>query len=560
MKKLQSKLSSFLATNGPIINLFGCIQTQTPSMTLAAEFKRASPSKGLINPDVSAGAQATQYYIAGASVISVLTEERWFKGSLEDLTEARIQTQQTSTNATQARPVILRKDFIISKYQILEAASAGADTILLIVAVTPKSLLKELIVYSRELGMEPLVEVHAPEELNVAIESGAKVIGVNNRNLHTFQMDLATTDRTAAQMDALELAFHHDVDDTSTKIREYALCALSGMSTAQDVHRYRKLGVGMVLIGESLMRAPDPKIAISALCLHPDEYEAHQTNGIGVGGAYVGGTNIVKICGVTNPEDASIACRAGANLIGVIFAERSKRKVDVNQAKEVVNVVRAFGERNSRADLILPKMHEKSAVNSTPVSMLVQKANLLQQIATSRNPLVVGVFQNQSSEFIEKMVSETGIDIVQLHGSEGMDAAAPERCGGIPALRVVDIPLSDDSNSNKEDVVSQIIQGLTSDPLAILLDTTMKGGVAGGGTGKTFDWKIAESIQNRGLPVIIAGGLKPDNIGEAVSSVRPWGVDVSSGTEQRPGKKDPEKVKSFVTNARIASEEAAKGF
>jgi len=522
-------------------------------MTLAAEFKRASPSKGDINPDVSAGAQAKQYYSAGASVISILTEERGFKGSLKDLTEARLETQHhanalaDSDSSSSPRPVILRKDFIISKFQILEAAASGADTVLLIVAVTPASLLTNLILYCRSFGMEPLVEVHAPEELDVAIKSGAKVIGVNNRNLHTFKMDLATTDRTVSQMDGLGLNFHH------TKKGDYALCALSGMSNAQDVHRYRKLGVGMVLIGESLMRAPDPKLAITALCLHPDEYEKLNQNSSG-GGAYVGGTKMVKVCGITNAEDALVACRSGANLIGIIFAERSKRKVTVEQAKEVVDAVRKFGERESRAKFDFLEETKTDA----PVPALVRKAQVLQQIATPRHPLVVGVFQNQSSEFISQMVNEAGIDLVQLHGSEGMAAAAMEKCGGVPALRVVDIPVS--TSGEKNDVIKEILEGLTNDPTAILLDTTMKGGAAGGGTGKTFDWSIAESIQNRGMPVIIAGGLKPENITKAVTDIRPWGVDVSSGVEENPGKKDHDKVKGFVVGARTASEEASKGF
>lgn len=554
MDELQTAFDAFVKSNGPIINLLDRIQSQSPAMTLAAEFKRASPSKGVINPDVSAGEQAVQYFTAGASVISILTEERWFKGSLQDLTEARMDTQRHATETTSSsstRPVILRKDFVISKFQILEAASTGADTILLIVAVTPATLLKELIDYSRSLGMEPLVEVHAPEELDVAITTGAKVIGVNNRNLHTFQMDLATTDRTAAQLEGLGLAFHHDKSKQGE--REYALCALSGMSTAEDVHRYRQLGVGMVLIGESLMRAADPKAAIAALCLHPEEYEK-QSNSMSAGGAYVGGNKIVKVCGVTNPDDALVACRAGANLIGVIFAEKSKRKVDANQAKQVVDAVRKFGERSARVEFTLPEAKGEEGA----VSALVRKAQVLQQTATSRRPLVVGVFQNQSSEFIAEMVNEAGIDLVQLHGKEGMSAAAPEKCGGVPALRVVDIPAS--TTEKKDDVISEILGGLTSDPLAVLLDTTMKGGAEGGGTGVTFDWSIAESIQNRGLPVIIAGGLKPENIGDAVGGVRPWGVDVSSGVEQSPGKKDWDKVKKFVSGARIASEEAAKGF
>jgi len=124
-----------------------------------------------------------------------------------------------------------------------------------------------LIDHARSLGMEPLVEVHADSELEVAIQAGAKVIGVNNRNLHTFQMDLHTTEHVAELLTAQGCNFDH-----SDPNAEYTICSLSGMSTAFDVNRYRKINVGMCLIGESLMRAADPSGAIQSLCLDPDDF------------------------------------------------------------------------------------------------------------------------------------------------------------------------------------------------------------------------------------------------------------------------------------------------
>ena len=160
-------------------------------MALAAEFKRASPSKGDIAPNLDAGEQASKYSKAGANIISVLTDQRWFRGTLDDMKSARLQTNQQ----VPSRPAILRKDFVVNRYMIAEAAAGGADTVLLIVAVLPRKLLQDLIEYCRSLGMEPLVEVHAAAEVDVAIDAGAKVIGVNNRNLHTFQMDMANTEK-----------------------------------------------------------------------------------------------------------------------------------------------------------------------------------------------------------------------------------------------------------------------------------------------------------------------------------------------------------------------------
>ena len=585
IQTLIEQADTFHKTHGPIIPLQQIIQSKSPCMTLAAEFKRASPSKGDIASHLNAGEQACVYFGAGASVISVLTEERWFKGSLGDLTEVRLATaaQLGMNNSSDGssngdddesslfyrRPAILRKDFVVTKYQIAEAAASGADTILLIVATTPSHILKELIDYARSIGMEPLVEVHALIELDVALAAGAKVIGVNNRNLHTFQMDLVQTEKVAEALQQRGLTFHHDEcsnsgGDGTNNMPQLSVCALSGMSSAHDVNRYRKVGVGMCLIGESLMRATDAAVAIRGLCLDPKDYAASQSVS---GGAYTGGTKMIKICGLTDPKDALVACRAGANLLGVIFATKSKRKVSVEQARDIVDAVRKFGERSDRVQVVAVD-DNNDAAGDNPLASLVAKSRALELAA--RRPLVVGVFQNQSFDFIKEMVDKCGLDLVQLHGSEGMEAANSSNFG-VPALRVVDIELGSDgggggSGEEKKDrtsmeIAASILDKVTSDPIAILLDTSIKGDKhGGGGTGKTFDWTIAESIQNMGLPVIIAGGLTPDNIGEAVGSVRPWGIDVAGGVEAGPGVKDVDKLQKFIGGAKKAAVEASKGF
>jgi anthranilate synthase/indole-3-glycerol phosphate synthase/phosphoribosylanthranilate isomerase len=173
--------------------------------------------------------------MVGASVISVLTEPEWFKGSIEDLRSVR-QALEGMPN----RPAILRKEFIFDEYQILEARLAGADTVLLIVKMLDKALLQRLYSYSQSLGMEPLVEVNNVEEMEVAVKLGATVIGVNNRNLTNFEVDLDTTSRLM-----------------SIVPKETTMCALSGISGPKDVEPYLKNGVGAVLVGEALMRAPN---------------------------------------------------------------------------------------------------------------------------------------------------------------------------------------------------------------------------------------------------------------------------------------------------------------
>ena len=554
MKDLEQQAHAFAQQHGPMLDLQAVIhqQASTDTMALAAEFKRASPSKGLMaaNANITAADQTSMYAQAGANIISILTEPRWFLGGLDDLTEARIATTQATSalNNDQPRPAILCKEFVVNEYMIAQAAAAGADTVLLIVAVLPQHILANLIAYARHLGMEPLVEVHALPELDVALAAGARVIGVNNRNLHTFQMDLTNSERIADEMTRRGLSFRHAGD-------EYSLCALSGMSSAVDVHRYRQAGLQMCLIGESLMRSSNPLQAIQGLCLNKNDYENSQRNNVQtIGGAYTQGCQLIKVCGITNPEDALVACQAGVNLIGVIFAEKSKRRVTAEQAHAVVSAVRDFGERQERASW------PAASSDASALTHLVSSAQQLVQTATTRRPLVVGVFQNQDPAFIAQMVQDCGLDLVQLHGKEGFAAASPEQCGGVPAIRVVDITVDPETGKAADNAVEQILESLTNDPAAILLDTAIMGQSEGGGTSTTFDWGIAQAVQNAGLPVLVAGGLTSGNVGECISQTRPFGVDVSSGVEASPGKKNHDEVQAFVKTARQAAIEASQGF
>ena len=557
--ELERQAAEFRQLHGPTLDLRRVIQSQAPRMALAAEFKRASPSKGDIAVYLNAGEQAVKYSQAGASVISCLTEQRWFKGSLRDMTEVRLATAAAAAAASGQRPAVLRKEFVTTEYAVVEAAAGGADSVLLIVAVLPESLLRRLIDCSRRLGMEPLVEVHADAELDVALAAGARVIGVNNRNLHTFQVDLSTSERVADRLAAQGVSFRHG--ECSDDENSVALCALSGMSTCHDVDRFRRAGLGMCLIGEALMRSSDPRAAIEGLRLDPDDYACQQqqqrTGGPsrGAGGAYTGGTRVVKVCGITSVEDALAACRAGAHLIGVIFAERSKRRVGTERASAVAAAVRQFGERGARTEFPRPSAEEEDA----PLPHLTRSAQVLAQ-ATKQRPAVVGVFQNQSADFIRRTVEECGLDLVQLHGHEGMEAANRDVLG-VPAIRVVDIAVDPETGETVADAVERLLDSVTNDPAAILLDTSIKGGAAGGGgTGVAFDWAIAERLQAAGLPVIVAGGLNPENVKDCVGRIGPFGVDVSSGVEKEPGLKDHGRVQEFVQGARDAAVEASKGF
>ncbi|KAJ1960272.1 anthranilate synthase / indole-3-glycerol phosphate synthase [Dipsacomyces acuminosporus] len=212
-------------------------------LAVLAEIKRASPSKGDISPDAVAAQHATEYANAGAAAISVLTEPTWFKGSIDDLRDVRQVLQDNSK-----RPAILRKEFIFEKYQIAEARLAGADSVLLIVKMLSKAQLRGLLEYSRSLKMEPLVEVNDQEEMQIALGAGALVIGVNNRNLRTFDVDINTT------------------RDLSGAVPEHAiLIALSGILKPEDASIYKGSGVQAVLVGEALMRAEDKATFVCGL-------------------------------------------------------------------------------------------------------------------------------------------------------------------------------------------------------------------------------------------------------------------------------------------------------
>ncbi|WP_067935826.1 indole-3-glycerol phosphate synthase TrpC [Alicyclobacillus kakegawensis] len=197
------------------------------SLAVIAEVKQASPSKGKIAVDFNPVATANLYEQAGAAAVSVLTDERYFQGSIADLRRVH----------DAVRLPVLRKDFIIDETQIEQARAAGADAVLLIVAALTADRLLELSQYAKDLGLDVLIEVHTDEELPVALAAGPSVLGINNRNLHTFVVDLNTTLRLAQAVPP-----------------EIPTISESGVSCREDAERLAASGVCGVLVGESLMR------------------------------------------------------------------------------------------------------------------------------------------------------------------------------------------------------------------------------------------------------------------------------------------------------------------
>lgn len=223
-------------------SLAQALSGQGDSLSLIAEVKRASPSAGVIATRFDPVAIARTYEAAGANAISVLTDERYFEGQLADLTRVR---------KAVSLPV-LRKDFIIDPVQIYEAAVAGADAILLIVAALEQSRFEELYEIAQIHQLEVLVEVHDLAELERALDAGAQIVGVNNRNLKTFEVDLSTTKTLAEEFPP-----------------ERILVSESGIKTREDARNVRSWGADAILVGESLMRAADVIAQARALRLLP---------------------------------------------------------------------------------------------------------------------------------------------------------------------------------------------------------------------------------------------------------------------------------------------------
>ncbi|KAL1855234.1 hypothetical protein VTK73DRAFT_8621 [Phialemonium thermophilum] len=465
---------------------------QSPfDVALLAEIKRASPSKGVFALDIDAPTQARKYALAGASVISVLTEPEWFKGSIEDLRAVR-----QVLHAMPNRPAILRKEFIFEEYQILEARLAGADTVLLIVKMLDEDLLKRLYQYSLSLGMEPLVEVQNAEEMTIATRLGAKVIGVNNRNLENFEVDIGTTGRLRSMVP-----------------KETILLALSGINKHQDILDCKKDGVNGVLVGEAIMRASDTTGFIHELF----------TGAASAGKAATPNPLLVKICGTRTVEAAVEAAKSGADLIGMILVPGSKRTVSHDTALAISKAV-----------------HEHAAAKpahrglDSPDKGATDFFTLSARALVRRRPLLVGVFQNQPLEEILEKQQAYGLDVVQLHGDEPVEWAA-----------LIPVPVIRKFKPGQPGLGSRGYHALP------LLDS-------GSGSGKLLSLpSVAAALeQDEDLQVLLAGGLDPTNVAESVRSLgalasRVVGVDVSSGVEE-DGKQSIEKIRAFITAAKAA--------
>ncbi|MEP6638291.1 MAG: tryptophan synthase subunit beta [Chloroflexota bacterium] len=451
---------------------------------LIAEIKRSSPSAGRIataGEDIIARARA--YEAGGAAAISVLCEPHWFGGSVDDLRAVR---------GTVAVPV-LAKDFVVEEVQLPLLRAAGADLVLLLAVLHPARRLARLVGLAHDLGLEPLVEVHDVRELDRALESEARLIGLNNRDLRTLEVDVEQAARLR----------EHVPDDR-------LVIAESGVREPEIVARWRALGFDGALVGEALVRARDPAAAVRAFVAAgaaPDDL------------ANVARRASVKICGITDAEGVLAAVRAGADAIGLNLVSGTPRELDLAEAAGLAALARSAAAPGSR-------------------------------------PLVVAITADAAPDAIARVVAELDPDVVQLSGSESVEAlrAIPRR-----TWKVLHLPAEEPGQTaaSAADLVARAGAYLDGGAERIFLDTAS--GPHPGGTGTRVAERLAASIA-REVPVTLAGGLGPANVAGALRTIPAAGVDVASGVERprEPGSrptKDPLLVALFVKRARAARDD-----
>ncbi|MCC8466596.1 MULTISPECIES: bifunctional indole-3-glycerol-phosphate synthase TrpC/phosphoribosylanthranilate isomerase TrpF [Photorhabdus] len=418
---LESFINAVVASNRHFYQALNSEQT-----VFILECKKASPSKGVIRQDFDP-IQIAKIYQPYATAISILTDEKYFQGNYEFL---------RLVSDTVHQPVLC-KDFIIDPYQVYLARYYQADAILLMLSVLDDQQYITLSELAHSLNMGVLTEISSEEERARAVALKAKVIGINNRDLRDLSIDLNRTKQLAPQLP-----------------EETIVISESGIHQHQQIRELSHYANGF-LIGSALMAQPNLDLALRQLIL---------------------GEN--KVCGLTRPQDAKVALQAGAVYGGLIFAEHSPRKINIQQAQQIINA-----------------------------------ANLK----------YVGVFQNQSSAFISHTARVLSLAAVQLHGAEGevyieeLRKTLPENCQIWKA-----IDMSKDEFHTKARNVDRY-----------LLDNGK------GGTGQSFDWQLLEkqSLAN----IMLAGGLNEENCQQA-AKYGCCGLDFNSGVENAPGIKSSHKL------------------
>jgi indole-3-glycerol phosphate synthase/phosphoribosylanthranilate isomerase len=414
-----------------------------PNAGFVLECKKASPSKGLIREDFDLD-EIIQAYSPYAACISVLTDEKYFQGKFEYLEYVRDRVTQ---------PVI-NKDFFVEPYQIHLARYHHADAVLLMLSVLDDAQYTELANIAEQYKLDVLTEVSNEQEVLRACALKANIIGINNRNLRDLSTDLATTERL------VPLIKQHAT-------HEHVIISESGIYTHQDVRRLAPIADGF-LVGSSLMSEKDIKLATKQLLYGK-----------------------VKICGTTSLSGAKLVKDSPASFAGLIFAEKSKRFVTLEQAKQITYAVPFY---------------------------------------------YVGVFVNAPIEHVVNHVKELSLVAVQLHGNENqtyidtLRKQLPAECQIWLAKGVTEsLPALDESSVDY-----------------FLLDCQV--GEQSGGTGQAFSWQLLDEITDKSN-IVLAGGINPNNVKQA-AKIHVAMLDLNSGVESAPGIKQQDKINQAFSQLR----------
>ena len=464
------------------------------------EVKKASPSKGIIAEDFPYLDIAKEYEVAGAAAISVLTEPDFFKGDKKYLQEI----------ASTVKIPVLRKDFIIDEYQIYQAKVWGASAILLICACLDMPTLTKFRELADSLGLSSLVEAHDENEVQMAIDCGARIIGVNNRNLKDFTVDVQNSVR-----------LRNLVQDDVIFVSE------SGLETPEDIQVLRDNNIGVALMGETFMRSPN-KVEKLAYLYGPTYY-----------------TPKVKMCGISKVETIPAVVEAKPDYMGLVFAP-SKRQVTVDQAKTLVEELhKQYGNRYSREEVqcsndvvqdgaVISAVQEGTATGDAHEGTLTSTENASPTLIHQEAIKTVGVFVNETLDNLVSIATEANLDVVQLHGDE--DEAFIQSLKGrtnVEIWKAVQIRSAADAEA-----------WIDSSADMLLFDAYHKD--ERGGTGEVFDWSCLDEFER---PFMLAGGIDSTNVARAIRTVLPYGIDISSGIET-DGVKDDEKIKAFTNIVR----------
>ncbi|MCR5218276.1 bifunctional indole-3-glycerol phosphate synthase/phosphoribosylanthranilate isomerase [Treponema sp.] len=481
--KRQRLVHSFLQSKGVIL-----------------EVKRASPSKGDIAPDLDSYKTALSYASCGAGAISCLTESNYFKGSLKDLMNVCQAVDEYEKSVRKPGPAVLRKDFIVSEEEVDIAYRAGADAVLLISRILPEEKMIAMAKRAASYGMTSLIEIRLEEDVeklravSKEVESNYLACGVNSRDLSDFTIDLL---RPSALMNKIK-----DVLGKNARV-----IFESGIRSPQSAAFVSSMGFAGLLLGEAAAKNPSIRESLVTSFVHqkPDENAVFWTS-------YSQNTllknnkkSLVKICGLTNKEDAVFAADSGASFLGFIFYDKSSRKVD-----------------SACAEKILDQVAEKTDA--------------------IRAGVIVDPDDKEACVAID-LCRSGKLDVLQLHTKNCI-----EKFLSNPSLRT--LPHYCAVNLSSSEDLSLLDELFDMGECRVLIDAFIPGSV--GGTGKEIDASLVRAAAKK-YPLWLAGGINPENVSRINTSYCPELIDLASGVEASSGIKDKEKIRQLFEELRTAS-------